>query len=448
MREERKLELVNLLDPRLNKIYGPGQGESARAGISYSLTRPTDFFWAERTIGVPARFAVQEFAPGHFRFIVAHRIDEIRAAWHQDVPAGTWIKPFDVSYTQMWPAHHRVEIKIPTLRERQYEWQLKMPLYQSAPELDPDTETVGTRYVSAIRQAVRDQLRLIPDDAPISVSLSGGTDSNVVLAVLLDVMQALQRINPVHCLTLTIDGGGSDLAQAQQVAAALRPRFGTLFTHHVINVDSSTIDRNELRRRAAAVTEDHRILDLESAMACLLLFGAAERETEAGRLPVIRYEFNGDGGNEVFCDYPLTGRGFRPIPLEEVWQNPQLFLFGHGPDRLTNPIYSAGLSRGYTRTFNPARHHHVTSFSPLIDRRVIEISGRIPLRTLAPTEDDLHRLRGLAVQAGVRCFMGIDLPVFPKTMFQDGASAKPNLIRVSEEESHALKAEILRGSLP
>ncbi|MBI2437027.1 MAG: hypothetical protein HYV41_04795 [Candidatus Magasanikbacteria bacterium] len=435
-----KVELIDLLDKNQNKIYSSDGGEYARAGID-GVT-----FWAERTIGVPARFAIQVLTATWIRFFVAHRIDEIRMAWNRDLPSNLWVKPFDPMFTEMWPAHHRVEVTVPNVRDRQYSWLLPTPAFEHNINLFlPDIKTVGTAYVEATKETVLDQLQLIPDDETIAVSLSGGTDSSGVLAVLLHCIRELGRTNRVYCLTLAIDGGGSDLDQARQVVKTLTPKFGGQFEHHIIKVDSGEIDRDKLRRRSSTTTEDYRILDLESAMACTLLFDAASREEKLGNLPPLRFEFNGDGGNEIFLDYPLTGRGHRPIPMEDVWRNPHLFLLGYGKSSLTNPVYSAGLSRGYTRTFCPAREHDVMSFSPLIDRRVIEVGTKIPLRNLAPTEDELHKLRGLAVQAGVLTLTGVKIPVCPKTMFQDGASSKPGLIRVSEEESLALKATILRG---
>ncbi len=435
-----KIELINLLDPEQNKIYDSGGGEYARAGINDHT------FWAERTLGIPARFAVQVLTPYHFRFFVAHKTDEIKNAWLSGIQTSLWIKPFDPSYTEMWPALHRVEIDVPTVRKRRYTCMLQTPAFEHAQNMfEADVETVGKAYVHATAETIADQLGLIPDGEPIALSMSGGTDSCGVLVVLLHLIRQLGRTNLVHCITLAIDGGGSDLDQAIQVLNAIHPKFGDLFEHHVMHVNLNTIDRDGLRLRTASVTEDYRILDLESAMACILLFDATKREEDAGNIPHIRYEFNGDGGNEIFLDYPLQGRGHRPIPMEEVWKNPHLFLLGYGPGRLMNPVYSAGLSRGYTRTFCPARSHGVTSFSPLIDRRVIKVGSRIPFRKLTPTEDDLHRLRGLAVQAGVLELTGIKISIFPKTMFQDGASKKLGLIRVSEEESRALKAQLLRG---
>lgn len=445
MRNRIKVELIDLLDKHQNKVYlDGGGGEYAKAEIGQDSAGL--YFSAERTLGVPARFAVQELSPYHFRFIVANRIDEIRAVWKEGFPDDVWIKPFDASYTEMWPAYHRVKVPVPAVRERHYHWLLTTPAHEHHAQMfNADVDEVGAAYIMMTAETIADQVDLIPNGVPIAISLSGGTDSSGVLATLLHALNCRADRHPVHCITLAIDGGGSDLNQARQVAAALQPKYGHLFEHHIIDVDSSTIDHNDILQRAARTTEDYRILDLESAMACTILFDAVKREEEAGRLLPLRYEFNGDGGNEVFLDYPLTGRGHRPILMEEIWINPHLFLLGYGRGRLTNPMYSAGLSRGYTRTFNPARDHGVTTFSPLIDARVIDVGTRIPFRELAPTEADLHRLRGLAVQTGVKAYTGIEIPVFPKTMFQDGASAKPGLIRVSEEESSALKAQILRG---
>ena len=119
----RKIELVNLLDPAVNKDYGNDGGEFARVRLETTADGTTTFI-GERTLGVPARYALQEL-PKATRVIVAHTIREIRDAWNvARAEQKKWTKPFDRGYTVMWPALHKVRVRIPVTQptERGSEW--------------------------------------------------------------------------------------------------------------------------------------------------------------------------------------------------------------------------------------------------------------------------------------------------------------------------------------
>ena len=433
--------LVNLIDRRF--VGSLGQ-EFAKA----SLVRDGDevILKASRSVGIPARVSCQKL-DGEVRFIIGHTIDEIGKAWNQGLTANTKVKPFHPSYTEMWPAWHEVDIPSHNMRDRTYTWLLAGPAYaryQETDQLPAEVKIVGKKYIAAVVEACRSHLVSISDDEPIAVSLSGGMDSSGVLAVLLYVLEKEDRSNPVHTFTLAIDGGGSDLAQARQVIGLLRPRFGHRLVHHEIAVNASEVDHAELVRRTAFMVEDYRVLDFGAAMAGVVLNDAIGRMYTKGELPAIHHAFDGDGGNEVFLDYPLNHWSHRAIALCDIHENPYLFLLGDDRKKLTfNPVYSAGMSRGYVRSFAVARHYGVMPHSPLIDPRVIDVGARMPMRELAPTEEKLHELRGMAVQAGVQELVGVRLPIFPKAYFQEGCTENKGLLSVTAEESRGLKRLIL-----
>ncbi len=461
-RHGHQFELVDLLESTWSKLYNATQNEAITALTSNTLTNISGEFalasfatdeqgrmvlHAARTIGIPARVACQILSPTHTRFFIAHTIEEIRQSWVKGIPSESRRqKPFDPDYTEMVPAFLRLTIKPWLMRDRKYLWFLPGTAYAACDDpLEPSIPTIGKAYVTATLSVLRDQLRLIPDDTPLGLALSGGADSTLVAAGLLVVLQELHRTNPVYFFTLAVDGGGSDLPQAEQVVSALRRHFGRNTMSHVpIKIHSAEIDVHQLQRDAALCLEEYHIRDVECAMAGLLLYRGVQRLVARGTVPSINHDFNGDGGNEVFRDYPLWDEGYGNINFKDVLSQPFLYLLGYDRKKLMfNPSFSAGLSRSYTRTFNPARAFGVQTFSPLIDRRVIEVGRRIPLSTLAPTPQELHTLRGEAVRAGLEHVLNLRLPVFPKVRFQEGCSADPRLLRVSQDDSLRLKAMVL-----
>lgn len=433
--------LVSLLDRRFIESLGQ---EFARA----SLVQDGDqvILKVSRSVGIPTRVACQK-RDDEVRFIIGHTIDEIGGAWNQGLTTNARVKPFHPSYTEMWPAWHEITIPSHDMRDRTYKWLLTGPAYtryQKIDQLPAETRIVGEKYIAAVAKACRSHLGSISNNEPIAVSLSGGMDSSGVLAVLLRVLEEDGRRNPVYAFTLTIDGGGSDVVQARQVIALLQPRFGHRLVHNEIAVNSNEIDRAELIRRTGLMIEDYRVLDFGAAMAGVVLNDAIGQMHTKGELPAIHHAFDGDGGNEVFLDYPLDHWSHRNIALRDIYQNPYLFLLGDDRKKLAfNPVYSAGMSRGYVRSFAVARHYGIIPHSPLIDPRVIDVGARMPMQELAPTEEKLHELRGNAVQAGVETLVGVRLPIFPKVYFQEGCSENKGLLSVTAEESRGLKRIIL-----
>lgn len=450
-----QVDLIDLLKPELNKFYRGDQGSAIEllrknklqniAG-EFALARLSeDAFVGARTIGVPARIACQVISDKHYRIFISHTIREIRDAWGIGVPPEIrWLKPFDSTYTEMLPAFYRVEISLKELRARQYKWFLKGPEHASYKNLLPaDIKVASGQYVRIVREVVQDQLRLIPKNEPIGVALSGGADSSLVAAVLLSELKKERMSNKIFCLTLSIDGGGTDLGQAKEVFICLQKNFGEQINFYPLFVPSY-FNLPQLQKQAAMVLEEYHSRDVECGMAALLFHEAIKEEAKNSSLPALCFCFDGDGGNEIFRDYPLSDEGYGLISAEDVYQDPFLFLLGYERSKLAfNPVFSSGLSRAYTRTFNPGREFSVRGFSPLIDRRLVDFSQRLPLRQIAPTPEELHSLRTKVVRTGIKEVLGINLPVFPKTRFQEGCADNPKLLRVTQEDSILLKRIVL-----
>jgi asparagine synthase (glutamine-hydrolysing) len=84
--------------------------------------------------------------------------------------------------------------------------------------------------------------------------------------------------------------------------------------------------------------------------------------------------------------------------------------------------YSGGLSRGYVRSYAPARRYGFEDFSPFTRPSVIAVAEGIPFAALTNYDvPTLYRLKGEIVRRGVRAITGREMPAFPKRRFQHGA---------------------------
>jgi asparagine synthase (glutamine-hydrolysing) len=326
------------------------------------------------------------------------------------------------------------------MRNRRYQWFLAGPEHARYPQsqlLPVNAQLIGKEYVSLLHAVMQDQVKLIPTGEPISVALSGGADSTVVTTVLLEILRQFGCDNPVLATTLAIDGGGSDLPQAQRIAELLGHRHPN-FQFQVAHVNSSDLDFVALKHEAALTLEEYHPRDVECGMAEVLLHHGLGFNDDS----LLRYAFDGDGGNEIFQDYPREDQGYGMIPLDDVLKDPLLYLLGYERSKLAfNSVFSSGLSRAYTRTFNPARKCGVIPFSPLVDRRLVDFGQRLLLAQFQP--GDLTSLRPEAVRLGIRSIFGLDLPAFPKARFQEGCCAQPGLLSVNLSESLKLKQLLL-----
>jgi asparagine synthase (glutamine-hydrolysing) len=171
------------------------------------------------------------------------------------------------------------------------------------------------------------------------------------------------------------------------------------------------------------VLEDYKPLDVEcAAMGLALLRGIR------GRYPDWKYLLDGDGGDENLKDYPIEENP--ELTIRSVLHNQMLYQEGWGVGKIKHSLtYSGGLSRGYLRTYAPARRFGFEAFSPFVRPRVMAVGEGIPY--IAITNYDhtrLYNLKGAVVAGGIKQLTGLDMPVYPKRRFQHGAM-KPDLLR-------------------
>ena len=149
------------------------------------------------------------------------------------------------------------------------------------------------------------------------------------------------------------------------------------------------VAREALRpaRRPSASIEDYHPLDVECAAAALcLLRGIRER------YPSLRYLLDGDGGDENLKSYPLEDSD---LTLSSVLRNPLLYQEGWGVDAIKHSlVYSGGLSRGYVRTYAPARgvRLHARSRRSRV-RSVIAAAAAIPFEQMLGGQHRAARTR-------------------------------------------------------
>jgi asparagine synthase (glutamine-hydrolysing) len=363
--------------------------DGERVSMARSLDRPLRYFLAKEKSGP--------------MLVVADRIDAIR----QCLEAEGYGDQFHPSYTRMVPAHHVTTVRLVGCPDPN-------PVHRRffTPEratATPDLDALGERYVGALLDEVGQWLRSVPEREPLGVLFSGGIDSGAVLLAMVHQMLA-QGKNPARlkAFTLAVDGGGKDAEQAREF---LRRTDLEVFGE-TIEATSAQLDP----LRAVEVIEDYRPLDVECATVGLaLLQGIRER------YPDWRFVVDGDGGDENLKDYPIEEN--TELTIVSVVNNSMLYQEGWGVDAIKHSLtYSGGLSRGYVRTYAPARHLGFQGFSPFTCPGVIQVAESIPFDTLTDGDHGkLYALKGEVVRRGIRKHLGIDMPVFPKCRFQHGA---------------------------
>jgi asparagine synthase (glutamine-hydrolysing) len=230
-------------------------------------------------------------------------------------------------------------------------------------------------------------------------------------------------LNPGRLKAFTLSlGGGDDLKQAREFLNALD--LGLFLEPVEATPDSLSIDET-LR-----ILEDYKTLDVEcAAMGLALLRGIR------ARYPDWKFMLDGDGGDENLKDYPIEENP--ELTIRSVLHNQMLYQEGWGVGKIKHSLtYSGGLSRGYLRTYAPARAFGFEGFSPFVRPPVMAVAEGIPF--IAITNYDhtkLYDLKGAVVASGVRQITGFDMPVYPKRRFQHGAvqpDQLKNLLRTSE----------------
>jgi asparagine synthase (glutamine-hydrolysing) len=141
------------------------------------------------------------------------------------------------------------------------------------------------------------------------------------------------------------------------------------------------------------------------------------------RYPDWRHVADGDGGDENLKDYPIEEN--RELTIVSVVGNPLLYQEGWGVDRIKHSLtYSGGQSRGCVRTFAPLRKYGFMGFSPFTRPSVVRVATAIPFADLTRgSHEALYALKGEIVRRGIRTVWGLDMPVFAKRRFQEGAAS-------------------------
>ncbi len=407
--------IVDAIDPAANSLIGLdleaarerllARDPGAVLGIEGSFAlwaRDGDDVVMARSLDRPLRYFLAKEAAGPL-LVLSDRIDAIREVLEAEGRGDQ----FHPSYTRMVPAHHVTTLRLigcpdPSPTHRRF---FDPPRGIHPPDLD----LIGERYVSALLREVRTWLAAQDPAAPIGVAFSGGVDSGLVLLALHQVMlEAGQAPTRLKAFTLAVDGKGRDLEQAREFLA----RTGLEMLHEPIEVEAAAIDPFA----AVEVIEDYKPLDVECA-AVMLALARGIRE----RYPDWRLLVDGDGGDENMKDYPIEENA--ELTIRSVVGNRMLYHEGWGVEAVKHSLtYSGGLSRGCVRGWAPERHYGFEGFSPLTRPRVIAEAEAAPWGALANGDHQrLYAIKGEVVRRGVERVLGVEMPVFAKRRFQDGA---------------------------
>jgi asparagine synthase (glutamine-hydrolysing) len=407
--------VIDLTDPAGNRIYNMTVEEARAlvAGGDADAVRQIDGEFAlvgqrgrsvslARTIGRLLRYFIAKWHDGPV-LVVADRIDAIRG----QLAALGLEDQFHPSYTRMIPAHHVVRIELVGCPDPNPTYsRFFTPPRNTWPADVPD---IGARYVSAAYREIARWLDRVPPREPLGVCFSGGIDSGAVF--LLTYHALLQRGDSparLKAFTLMVEGGGPDLAQAEEF---LRRLGMELFLEPV------PVRPDEVRvEDAIRAVEDYKPLDVQCAAVALALCRGIRR-----RYPSWKYLLDGDGGDENLKDYPIEDNP--ELTIRSVLNNPLLYQEGWGVQAIKHSLtYSGGQSRGYARTYAPLAVTGFVGLSPFVCPAVIAVAEGIPFIELTGWDHErLYGLKGQVVAAGVKAVTGLDLPVFPKRRFQHGA---------------------------
>jgi asparagine synthase (glutamine-hydrolysing) len=410
--------VVDLTDPDTNVIYNMPVAEARRlvAAGEEAAVRGIEGHFAlvatagqtvrmARSLARPLRYFIAKRAAGPC-LIAADRIDAI----HKYLVSEGLADQFHPSYTRMVPAHFITEVALVGCPDPN-------PVYRrffSPPRatLPPNLNVIGKTYIQALSEEVSRWLQQRAPEGPIGVCFSGGIDSGSVFLVAYDAMLRL-GMNPARlkAFTLAVDGEGDDVDQARRFLDAL----GLGLFLEPIPVAASAIDWRETVR----VVEDYKPLDIQSAAMALALCRGIR-----ARYPEWKYLLDGDGGDENMKDYPIEENP--ELTIRSVLNNSMLYQEGWGVDSIKHSLtYSGGLSRGYTRTYAPARACGFDGFSPYTLPHLVQIAEAIPFIALTDwSHARLYDLKGEIVCRGVKSVTGLEMPVFPKRRFQHGAAAR------------------------
>ena len=420
MHPEYVERVVNLLDPSLNRLRNVSQAEAVERVLSGDAARVAEIDGSfallarngktvrmARSLDRPMRYFLAKRAEGP-ALIVADRMDAIHAQLEREGLADQ----FHPSYTRMVPAHYVVEIQLIGCPDPDPVYTRYFnPLPNSLPA---DLEVIGRQYIGALADEIGKQLGAIDPREPIGVAFSGGVDSGAVFLATYFQMRRL-GMSPSRLKAFTLNlGDGPDLAQAR----AFLDQLGLGLFLEEIAGSPQDLDPSETLR----VIEDYKPLDVEcGSMALALCKGIRTR------YPDWKHLFDGDGGDENLKDYPIEENP--ELTIRSVVHNLMLYHEGWGVGRIKHSLtYSGGLSRGYVRTYAPARRYGFDGYSPLMSRNVIAVSEAMPFIDLTQYDvPTLYSLKGEVVRRGVKQVFGVDMPIFGKRRFQHGATSRETL---------------------
>jgi asparagine synthase (glutamine-hydrolysing) len=406
--------VVDLTEPEANQIFNQTL-EEARAAVltdsadavrgiqgSFALiAREGKTVKMARSLDRPMRYFLAKRSEGPV-LIVASRIDAIY----------NWLKSeglerqFHPSYTRMVPAHYVVEIQLIGCPDPDPTYTRFFSPLSNA--LSTDLDEIGNAYISALAEEISQWLQQVPEREPLGVCFSGGIDSGSVFLTTYHVMRKL-GMSPSRLKAFVLDlGNGPDVQQARAFLEAL----GLGLFLEPIEAEASSLNVEETIR----ITEDYKVLDVESASMALALCKGIR-----ARYPQWRYLLDGDGGDENLKDYPIEENP--ELTIRSVVHNQMLYQEGWGVGKIKHSLtYSGGLSRSYTRTYAPAHHFGFTGFSPYTRPNVIAAAEAIPFIKLTDySVERLYELKGEIVSRGVAAVTGMKMLVYPKRRFQHGA---------------------------
>jgi asparagine synthase (glutamine-hydrolysing) len=406
--------VVDLLDPRLNRIHNMDLEEARRRVLSGdpAAVRAIDGSFAlvaidgihvklARSMDRPMRYFLAKRQDGP-ALLVADRIDTLYNALDEAGLTGQ----FHPSYTRMIPAHYVVDLTLVGCPDPD-------PTYTrfftpARGTLPADLDEIGRRYIGALANECAKWLRSVDEREPIGVAFSGGIDSGSVFLVLYHVMLRL-GLSPARMKAFVLNlGNGPDVEQARTF---LEDVGLSLFLEEIASSPDELDIEDTLR-----VLEDYKELDVQCAAMGLRLCRGIR-----ARYPDWRHIADGDGGDENLKDYPIEENP--ELTIRSVVDNLMLYQEGWGVGRIKHSLtYTGGLSRSYVRTYAPAARYGFDGFSPYTRPDVIEVAEGIPFATLTRYDvPTLYALKGEIVGRGVKAVTGFDMPVYPKRRFQHGA---------------------------
>ncbi len=420
--------LVSLLDPDANQILnmsteeateavGSGSVERVRAieGHFALLHKDGQLVRMARSLGRPMRYFLAKRTEGPC-LVVAERIDEIYEFLKSEGLDGQ----FHPSYTRMVPAHHVVELRLigcpdPNPVNRRF-------FSPTRNRLSADLDQIGQAYIGQLAVECDRWLSHYDAAEPVGVLFSGGIDSGAVFLTMYHQLLARgESPSRLKAFTLNVEGNGDDATQARDFLKQLDLE---LFLE-VIDVPASAVDY----RKAIETIEDYKPLDVQAAA-----MGYALCEGIRSRYPDWKLLIDGDGGDENLKDYPIEENP--ELTIRSVLNNVMLYQEGWGVDAVKHSqTYSGGQSRGHIRSWAPARKFSFVGFSPFALPNVIEVAEGIPFIEMTDWDHDrLYELKGNVVRRGVRLVTGLDMPVFPKRRFQQGAAADADFARLFPQQ--------------